>query len=223
MLELPPPLPDSIVQADPQPSAHVRLKSRTIHLRDLAEGGDFGDLVVAQIPEHETSTLLTSADQQRLIRNRLPGQHLNLRYRASLLLSVDNISKSDPKPSRTCYETKVPLSADSFVARADLEAVACDPDRTHVRLAFDRVAKAPYAPVNLPARSYIGRVWAPLTKPIAVGTAMTLRTTSGPVTIEQAATALQPGRRGQKIFVRTADNKVFSETLGELPELEIRP
>lgn len=223
MLELPPPLPDTIVEADPQPSAHVRLKTRSIHLRDLAEGGDFGDLVVAQIPANETSTLLTSSEQQRLIRNRLPGQQLKLKYRSSLLLSVDTIGRSDPKPSRICYETKAPVNANGFVARADLEEVACDPRRPHMRLAFDRVAKAPYTPVNLPARSYVGPLWAPLMKPIAVGTALTLRTTSGPVMIEQAAKALQPGRLGQKIFVQTADKKVFSEKLGEPPVAELRP
>lgn len=215
MLELPPPLPDTIVLADPRANANVQLKSRNIRLRDLAEGGDFGELVVAQIPENETSTLLTSADQQRLIRNRLPGQHLKLKYRVSLLLFVNNISRSDPKPSRVCYETKAPLSADSFVARADLEEVACHPKRPHVRLAFNRTAKTPYTPVNLPARSYVGPVWAPLTKPIAIGTAMTLRTISGPVTIEQSAVSLQPGRLGQKVFVQTADRQVFSEKLGE--------
>lgn len=223
MLELPPPLPDSIVEADPQPSAHVRLKTRSIHLRDLADGGDFGDLVVAQIPANQASTLLTNADQQRLIRNRLPGQQLKLKYRSSLLLSVDTIRTSDPKPSRICYQMKAPVRANGFVALADLEEVACDPRRSAVRLAFDRVAKAPYTPVDLPARSYVGPLWAPLTKPIAVGTVLTLRTTSGPVMIEQAAKALQPGRLGQKIFVQTADKKVFSETLGEPPVAEVIP
>lgn len=223
MLELPPPLPDTIVQADPQPSAHVRLKTRSIHIRDLAEGGDFGDLVVAQIPANEASTLLTSSEQQRLIRNRLPGQQLKLKYRSSLLLTVDAIRRSDPKPSRICYQTKAPVSAKGFVALADLEEVACDPRRSLSRLAFDRVAKAPYTPVNLPPRSYVGPLWAPLTKPIAVGAALTLRTTSGPVMIEQAAKALQPGRLGQKIFVQTADKKVFSEKLGEPPVGELRP
>lgn len=223
MLELPPPLPDTIVEADPQPSAHVRLKTRSIHLRDLAEAGDFGDLVVAQIPANETSTVLTNAEQQRLIRNRLPGQQLKMKYRSSLLLSVDTIRRSEPKPSRICYETKAPVSAKGFVARADLEEVACDPRRSLSRLAFDRVAKAPYTPVNLPARSYVGPLWAPSTKPIAVGTALTLRTTSGPVMIEQVAKALQPGRLGQKIFVQTADKKVFSEKLGEPPVAEVIP
>lgn len=223
MLELPPPIPDNIVEADPQTSAHVRLKSRSIHLRDLAEAGDFGDIVVAQIPANEASTLLTSSEQQRLIRNRLPGPQLKLKYRSSLLFTVDTIRRSDPKPSRICYQTKAPVSAKGFVALADLEEIACDPRRSAVRLAFDRVAKAPYTPVDLPARSYVGPLWAPLTKPIAVGTALTLRTTSGPVIIEQAAKALQPGRLGQKIFVQTADKKVFSETLGESPVAELRP
>lgn len=105
MLELPPPLPDTIVQADPQPSAHVRLKTRSIHIRDLAEGGDFGDLVVAQIPANEASTLLTRTEQQRLIRNRLPGQQLKLKYRSSLLLTVDTIFRSDPKGWQLCRDT----------------------------------------------------------------------------------------------------------------------
>lgn len=49
--------------------------------------------------------------------------------------------------------------------------------------------------------------------PLAAGTTLTLRSVTGPVTIERAVTTLQPGRSGRRVFVRDGAGQVFAAPL----------
>jgi flagella basal body P-ring formation protein FlgA len=52
------------------------------------------------------------------------------------------------------------------------------------------------------------------------GTALVYRTREGPVMVEREVVALQSGRAGRPVFVRTKEGKVLSATLAGTEEPE---
>lgn len=112
-----------------------------------------------------------------------------------------------------CYAAARDVAAGTPLAAADVSAVPCRADAPRAALRYDRHSGATLAADALAAGTYLGRL-APLGQAqVAKGEALTLRSTAGPVTIERAVTAMQPGRAGGKVFVRDANGQVFAARL----------
>lgn len=195
------------------PAIQIDLPSSEIRLRDLVLSGERGDLVVGQVPKGSATLLLTLDDQMRLIRNRLPGHAKPLKFPAGVLIRVLTAKAAPRSFGNACYQTRAAVPAGSYLNRSDAVAAQCTPDLDTANLSFDRNARAPFTASDLAAFSYLGNVLLPEIEPIRAGTKMTLRTVSGPVTIDQSVITLQPGRPGKRTFVQTDGGKVISEKL----------
>lgn len=82
-------------------------------------------------------------------------------------------------------------------------------------LRFDREDHRLAATHDLPAGSYLGRVAVPAAAAVKRGDDLRLVSKIGPVTIERAVTAVQPGHDGRRVFVRDPDGQVFAVKLDQ--------
>jgi hypothetical protein len=112
-----------------------------------------------------------------------------------------------------CFAAARDVPAEAPLAAADLVAVACRADAPRAPLRYDRAGGVPVAAVAIATGTYLGHV-APLADGrVAKGETLTLRSSAGPVTIERAVVAMQPGRSGGRVFVRDSEGKVFAAPL----------
>lgn len=112
-----------------------------------------------------------------------------------------------------CYATAHLVSAGTVLVEGDVTPVECRTEAPRPAIRYDRAGGVLVAADALPAGSYLGRL-APLAgEGVAQGAALTLRSRSGPVTIERRVVAMQPGRPGGKLFVRDAGGQVFAVVL----------
>ena len=109
-----------------------------------------------------------------------------------------------------CYAAAHDIPAGTPLTAGDLVVVSCKPGTQRAALRYDSAARSPIAVLALPAGTYLGRLMPLPDRQVAAGEPLTLRSTAGPVTIERRVVAMQPGRPGEKLFVRDADGQVFS-------------
>jgi flagella basal body P-ring formation protein FlgA len=112
--------------------------------------------------------------------------------------------------SGDCATAARDLPAGAAIAAIDLTPTACRRDAPRPALRYDARNGAVVATAALPAGAYLGRValFAGARR-IAQGEALVLRSSIGPITIERPVTAMQPGRSGERLFVRDAEGNVF--------------
>lgn len=130
------------------------------------------------------------------------------------------VATASPKPaeiasggaSAPCLATRRALAAGEPVAAPDVAVAPC-PDQPTRAVRYDRRARTSVATRSLPAGSALGRVAVTPDRVIASGTPLTLRSVTGPVTVERAVLTLQTGRSGERVFVRDTSGAVFSVPL----------
>ena len=195
--------------ADP---LQIDLVRRDIRAGDLASGLADPDRIVARIPASRTQRLISFAEQKVLLRRLYPGQDIAPRHQRDIVF----VARTGGRPSTlqgTCYLLRRDVPQGDYLAPDDFAPTTCDADGPKVRIAYDKVARALYASSDLPASGYVGAVALPASTPVRAGSAMTLRTISGPVTIDRSVTTLQAGRSGKRVFVRTRDGDVVAHPL----------
>lgn len=195
--------------ADP---LQIDLARRDIRAGDLASGLANPDRIVARIPVSRTQWMISFAEQQALLRRLYPGEDIAPRHKRDIVFVARTGGRSATLQG-TCYLLRRDVPQGDYLAPDDFAPTACDASTPKVRIAYDKAARALYATSDLPALGYAGAVALPASTPVRAGSAMTLRTISGPVTIDRSVTTLQAGRTGKRVFVRTRDGDVVAHPL----------
>ena len=127
------------------------------------------------------------------------------------MLMVGVLAMAVPGPG--CFAAARDLAAGAVLVPADLAAVACANGAKRAPLRYDRASGAPVTVAAVTAGTYLGHVLPLADARVEKGDKLTLRATAGPVTIERAVVAMQPGRSGGRVFVRDSEGKVFAAPL----------
>lgn len=117
-----------------------------------------------------------------------------------------------PAGQGTCFAAARAIPQGTVLTAGDVTPVACKA-ATRPPLRYDATSGNPVATAAIPARSYLGRLAPVGNAVIPAGTELTLRSSSGVVTIERRVTALQPGHAGGRVFVRASSGEVFAVPL----------
>jgi hypothetical protein len=112
-----------------------------------------------------------------------------------------------------CFATVRDVEAGAIIAAADVVPVVCDAGRARASLRFEPGSGATIAAAALPDGTYLGRILPSSGRLIAKGATLTIRSTSGAVTIEREVIAMQTGRDGKRMFVRDERGQVFAVPL----------
>jgi len=113
-----------------------------------------------------------------------------------------------------CRTVSRPVRVGQVIVASDLGApISCSSQRRERALRYDPNVVAARALRDLAAGDIILRVENFALPEVRQGEELQLRTQVGPVLIERRVTALQPGRHGGKIFVKTEDGDIFATSL----------
>ncbi|WP_375397085.1 flagella basal body P-ring formation protein FlgA [uncultured Sphingomonas sp.] len=203
----------------PADGAPIRVRDRAIRMADvvrLPAESDWRRLAAVEIwriPAGQGGVTLTRRAIAALIRRATPGIALadagpgTIEFRAGV---------SARPVIRKCY---VLIAAAVAGATIDRKAVTPGPcGGGKVDTAWDRAAGTLVAGRAFAAATSIGPVRPPAAPLVMRGDVMTLVSRAGAVTIERGVTALQPGRAGEKVFVRDNSGKVFAAPIAGVPQ-----
>lgn len=121
---------------------------------------------------------------------------------------------ADAPASDRCVVTLRDLDAGEHVTLDAVRHVPCRGNnipKEHV--SFDRSTRSAIVPRSIPVGTYLGQLWPHKTPILPKGSRMTLRAMSGPAIVEREVVTLQPGRSGERIFVRDDNGNVFAASL----------
>lgn len=114
----------------------------------------------------------------------------------------------------SCLQALAPVPAGGVAVRADFVAVPC-PDTPPRVLRYDPGSRAARAVRDIASGETLADVPAAMLADVRPGEALFLVARVGRATVEREVSAVQAGRRGQRVFVRTGDGRVISVTLAE--------
>lgn len=114
----------------------------------------------------------------------------------------------------SCLQAVAAIAAGAVPARADFVEAACPADAPGL-LRYDPQARAMRALRDIQAGETIAAVPAGALPDVRPGESLFLVAHVGTAIVEREVTATQPGRRGQPIFVRTADGRVLRARVAE--------
>ncbi|WP_230635796.1 hypothetical protein [Sphingomonas sp. Leaf4] len=194
-------------------AATVTVDRREVTVGDLvrhADGRHFAGtgeaLAVLRLPAARRQTVLPAASLAALVRRRLPALAITSDGTTTITL------RPNPDTAMQCWATLRAIAADEAVTRREVAAVPCLTGQPTAAMRTARDGTAFLATAQ-PAGTPLGRFLpAPVTR-IAAGTALTLRSVHGPVAIERPVVTMQPGRSGNRVFVRDGAGRVFAAPL----------
>ena len=127
-----------------------------------------------------------------------------------------SVSASATPPA--CARMARPVAAGSILTNADLTTAPCGNavDAATVAVRYDRRTQVLRAVRGLQIDETIAAPPPALLADIAPGQHLVLHAKVGPVAIQREVEAIQAGRPGQAIFVKTADGAVFSAPAGQV-------
>jgi len=195
----------------PEPAV-LTLADDKLRIRDLARGAGDGEMIVASLPSRAAELTLNEEQRVALLRKRVPGVRFALRHGGDVRFArgPGTVVQSG---ETACFSARTEIPVGHYVGRDEVNNVPCIANATEPRLRYDAEAAAAVARASIPAGSYLGRLRLPESTPVAAGRSMLLRTRVGPVSIERTVTALQSGRVGERLFVRTDDGKLMASRL----------
>lgn len=199
--------------------AEVQLESREIRAGDLSAAAPNRNEILLRFAANGDAVELTADDRRRLLRNRYPGLALPLLDDGAIRF-VAGKSVASERATGICYATRRDIGAGEYILQQDLGEVDCEAKAPHAPLGYDRSAGAIYAAGSLPAFTYVGAIKASAAKPLRAGSKLTLRTVSGPVTVERDVWAMQAGRPGDRLFVKTSDGEILASRLSAQAQTE---
>lgn len=201
----------------PEQAFEIQLKSRDIVAADISQDAPIANEILAQIAPGHSDVILTQSQQQRLLDNFFPGAKLKPRFGTNVRF-IAGSRAADQIHDAKCFMTRYAIPRGEFINSDDLVDAPCDRNAVRVPIGLNRSLSAPYAAADLSAFSYVGSLKAPATHPVQAGTALHLRTVSGPVTIDRKVVAMQSGFPGNRIFVKTDDGIVIARRLENVTE-----
>ncbi|MEP1422320.1 MAG: hypothetical protein ABJK59_11175 [Erythrobacter sp.] len=197
--------------------AEVQLQSRDVHLSDLAVVSDGqSNPVIARVPRGTIRLALDEDQARRLIRNRLPMNHVELRFEESVTLVAP--THASMRHLGTCFAAANRVVKGQFISASLVEPTTCEGRRSNAKVGYDRDARAPVATDEIAAGTYLGPI-SPITdRRIAKDADVLLTIDAGPVTITRSVTTLQAGQEGRNVVIQTVDGKVFTVPVSHLSE-----
>ncbi|HEY9219055.1 MAG TPA: hypothetical protein VIO94_13465 [Phenylobacterium sp.] len=128
-----------------------------------------------------------------------------IRYRAVLAPAPEA-----GRPTRPCQRVLRAISSGEAVLAGDLEPADCGAEPRAGVFRFDGPAGVLRAVTDIAAEDRVGAVPASALAAVAPGQALYLQTRVGPVTVERAVEVVRAARKGEPVFVRGAEGRVFS-------------
>jgi flagella basal body P-ring formation protein FlgA len=122
------------------------------------------------------------------------------------------------EPAGQCLALVNPVAAGAHLSAADAAPAPCMPTSPAAAVAYERQSGSVRAETDLDAGTPLGRIRLPASRGVAAGERLILTSTVGPVRIRREVTALQPGRGGGRLFVRTGDGEILAAPVAEAPE-----
>jgi flagella basal body P-ring formation protein FlgA len=180
--------------------------------RDLASASPAGDAIVMRLPRGVDSIELNETKRRNLLRARFPGGRFTLRQTGALRV-VRRARPNAARISQPCFVGRRDIPADAAIGKDDVDPVSCRHEVQVNRLFYHTASASLIARRDLPAGTYLGAIKLPEALAATKGDDLVYRTAEGPVTVERKVVALQNGRSGGKIFVRTEDGRVLVSTL----------
>lgn len=113
-----------------------------------------------------------------------------------------------------CLQAVAAIAAGTVPARGDFAEAPCAGDAAPA-LRWEQPIRAARAIRDIAAGETIPAVPASMLPDVRPGDTLYLLARVGTATVERAVTATQPGRRGQALFVRTADGRIVRARLPE--------
>ncbi|GAA4044690.1 hypothetical protein [Parerythrobacter jejuensis] len=188
----------------------IRLDSRTIRAGDLADIPGREKVVLGALPQGKVRVEIAPDQARKLVSNRLPGARFTLRY--STVIALTGPAAASRK-SRTCFIARDDVPAGHLIHAEDLSPTDCDGREISIGLGYDHARRGPMAKTYIAAGAFLGPVRGAMPGQITKGKILKFRTIDGPVIVEREVEALQPGRPGHKMFVRTQDGDVIAAPL----------
>lgn len=194
----------------------IELIGRDVTVADLAvvptRDARIEGLVVARVPDGRATLALSPARQKVLLRRRVPGRALALRYDAETIFRARSDIAAREAGS-DCVALQTPLASGEYLDRAMVSVTPCRPDQAAPALSFDRRVRASRATAPIAAGSYLGRVFVAPGEVAGTDRTYDLLFRSGPVAVERKVALVQPARVGHAALVRTEDGAVVRAQL----------
>ncbi|KQN21431.1 hypothetical protein ASE86_14495 [Sphingomonas sp. Leaf33] len=108
-----------------------------------------------------------------------------------------------------CWTSTRSLAVGETITIDDVAPAACNGES----VAIGFVGGVPTVRDTVVAGAALGRLVPATAGRVAPGTALTLRSIAGPVTIERSVTTMQAGRSGRRVFVRDGEGQVVAAPL----------
>lgn len=202
------------------PAAEVEVEDRVVRLADVIRldaldpeaRARLGPRIVALLPAGRTGATLSRRALADLVRRGAgvavaagDGEEITLRLRRHA-------------PGESCFALARPIPRGVALAAGDVAPTACRSGDRAARVRLDRAGGTVRAAEDLAEGAYLGPLTLPRPPAVRPGETVTLSSIAGPVRIDRSATALQPGRAGGRIFVRTEDGAVLAADVPERAE-----
>lgn len=200
---------------DAEAYTHIALRDDALRITDIAIASPGDDQVIARLPNRATGLSLTEEQRRNLLRNRVPGGQFRLRHAGPVWIDRGPVKRPAHRLGGPCYAARTDLAAGSYLDRDAVAEVECKTQAGDRRVGYDTGAGVAIVRSPIAAATYLGRLRLGDRAPIAAGKPMVLRTSIGPVIVERSVTTLQPGRHGDRMFVRTDDGMLLVSTLAE--------
>lgn len=188
-----------------------------LHASQIAVVPPQRDTVIASLPEGAGEVTMSEATRLGLVRNRFPGAGYRLRHEGDVRV-IREAAAAAVDTEAVCVVSRTAIAAGAYLASGDLGSVRCRNDATGGWLEYDAGARSYFARREIPEGTYLGRASANAVPAARKGAEVLYRTGEGPVTVEREVVALQSGRAGQPVFVRTEEGKVLTATVAGAEE-----
>jgi flagellar basal body P-ring formation chaperone FlgA len=202
-----------------KPAAEVELRGREIRLGDVADLNGLGPAararlaprVIARVPAGRRGISISRAGLAGLVRRSVPGlRPVTVEPAAAVTFRVLQGADETRRAGVRCVALSRPIARGEALAASDLVSASCDDGTSGHLIRFDRRGLVARAAADLPAGTHLGRLLPSRPLGIEAGDKVTLVSRAGPVRVERAVVALQPGRAGGSVFVIDRDGQVSS-------------
>ncbi len=211
----------AIIPAADQASAPtvVEISGREIRLADLSAVPGFGDAarsrfadrVVAALPMGRGVLAVRADALAELTSRRLPAlAPISPAADALVLIRRSAVAQAGAAGDRSCAVLGSPVALGEAVTPDDVTPAACDPASPTGPVRYSREDGSTRAAADLAVGTYMGRLSARAPAEVTRGSGLTIVSSIGAVTIRREVEALQPARRGGRLFVRDEDGEIFS-------------
>lgn len=194
----------------------VEVRGRDVRVRDLlrdAKGLPYagvGSELIALRLKNDRTVVLRPKQAAALLRRRVPGLIFDAVKVSTVRISTSPAAAASPKFS--CFEASRAIEIDAAIARDDVATTECRGSATPA-IRYEQGAGGAVAAAAIKQGAYLGRLSVGPSRSVSRGTVLTLRSTTGPVTVERTVTTMQAGRSGRSTFVRDDRGAIFAAPL----------